>query len=545
MAASPLVQRGPDGAVGPRAADLAVVAALVLGFAVASAALAARTGAWGLPHNDDWAMLRIAQRLAETGEVRLVGWNRMSLVGQSVPGAAALRLSGGGVTTLQALDLAAAALLPAVAYALLRRFLPPGRSALGALTVVGTCELWLLSTSFMTDVLAALLVLGSVLLGVAAVRAPGRRAARLLLVGSVAVGLWACTVREGALAAPAAVLVAALATRRDLRRTAWASAAAGGAAVAAFELWRRSLAGDDPPVLAVDPVATAAHGAEALFWTGLVLSPVTLFLSRWWRRRRAWLAVGLAGCVAVAVSRGLDRPLFPANYLSQRGGYSTAELGSRAVLVPGVVWAGVCGVAVVSAGVLVERLADRRSRSVAARGDPAARVLAWFVGLTVAGLLAQDVVGQTTYSRYLLALPPVLAVLVLQSVPPAGTAAAPRRLAWLGSGALLVAAGALAVVLTAGTLRSDTARWTAAQELVDAGVDPMSIAVGQEWSGWHTAVPAVHAGRDAPGDQGWWTGMFSDASECWLVAVDDRGRAGYRLVAAGPGVWVFRAETAC
>ena len=64
MAASPLVQR---------AADRVVVVALVLGFAAASAALAARTGAWGLPHNDDWAMLRIAQRLAETGEVRLVG----------------------------------------------------------------------------------------------------------------------------------------------------------------------------------------------------------------------------------------------------------------------------------------------------------------------------------------------------------------------------------------------------------------------------------------------------------------------------------------
>jgi hypothetical protein len=542
VAASPLVQREPDAAGAPRATDRVVVAALVLGFAAASAALAARTGAWGIPHNDDWAMLRIAQRLADTGEVRLVGWNRMSLVGQSLLGAGALRLAGGGVATLQAVDLAAAALLPAVAYALLRRFLPPGRAALGALTLVGTCELWLLSTSFMTDVLAALLVLGSLLLGVAAVRAPARTA-RPLLVGAVAVGLWAFTVREGALAAPVAVLVGVLAGRRDLRSAAWASAAVGGVAVAAFELWRRSLAGDDPPVLAVDLVATAAHVVEALLWTGLVLSPVTLLLGRWWRRGRAWLAVGLAGCLAVWVGEGLDRPLFPANYLSQRGGYATAELGSRAVLVPDAVWALVCVVAVVSAGVLVERLADRRSRPVAARTDPAARVLVWFLALTAAGLLVQDVVGQTTYSRYLLALPPVLAVLVLQSVPSA--AAAPPRRAWVGASVLLAASCALAVVLTAGTLRSDTARWTAAQELVDAGVDPMSIAAGQEWSGWHSAVPAVHAGRDAPGDRGWWTGMFSDASECWLVAVDGRERAGYRLVSAGAGVWVFRAETTC
>jgi hypothetical protein len=39
--------------------------------------------------------------------------------------------------------------------------------------------------------------------------------------------------------------------------------------------------------------------------------------------------------------------------------------------------------------------------------------------------------------------------------------------------------------------------------------------------------------------------MFSGASECWLVAVDDRERAGYRLVSAGSGVWVSRAETTC
>ena len=39
--------------------------------------------------------------------------------------------------------------------------------------------------------------------------------------------------------------------------------------------------------------------------------------------------------------------------------------------------------------------------------------------------------------------------------------------------------------------------------------------------------------------------MFSDASECWLVALDDRPRAGYRLVRAADGVWVFRADGPC
>jgi hypothetical protein len=73
----------------------------------------------------------------------------------------------------------------------------------------------------------------------------------------------------------------------------------------------------------------------------------------------------------------------------------------------------------------------------------------------------------------------------------------------------------------------------------------MAIAAGQEWSGWHTSGVAVHGRRDAPGDQAWWTGMFSDASECWLVAMDPGERVGYRLVRAEDGVWVFRAEAAC
>ena len=520
----------------------------MLGFAVASAALAAATGSWGIPHNDDWSMLRIAEHLADTGELRLLGWNRMSLVGQSVPAAGVLRLAGGGVATLQAVNLVAATAVLALATLLLRRFLPPGRATLGAMTLLGTCELWLLSTSFMTDVSAAALVLGSLLLGVAALRAPGRRAARLLLAGAVLVGLWAFTVREGALAAPAAVLLVVVASRcrTDLRAVAWPLAVGGLVAAGLFELWRRSLGGDDAPVVVVDVGDTTAHLLEALFWTGLVLSPVTLFLAARWRRRRTWLAAGVAGCLAVALRLGLDRSMFPPNYLSPRGAYPTAELGPRATLVPAGVWAGVCVVAVVSAGVLLERLAvrvtDRHRRPAEDRTDPAAAVLPWFLALTAAGFGVQDLVGQNTYSRYLLVLPPVVAVLVLRSVPRPASRSRERT---AGAVVLLSALVTLAVVLTAGTLRSDTARWTAAQELVDRGVDPMSIAVGQEWSGWHTKTAAVHAGRDAPGDQGWWTGMFSDASECWLVATDDRPHTGYRLVSAEPGAWVFRAEAAC
>ena len=508
-----------------------VAAVLALAFAAASAGVAAVAGGWGIPHNDDWAALRIAQHLADTGRFRLLGWNRPALAGQSWPAAGVLRLTGGGVATLQAVSLAAAALVLAAAYLLLRRFVGAGRAALGAAVLLGTPELWLLSTSFMTDALAAALGLGSLLLGVMALQAPTRRAAVVPFVGALAVGSWGVTVRDAAVAAPAAVLVTALLPRRgvDLRALAWPSAVVLSLGVGGFEWWRRSLPDGDPPAVTVDLAATAGHVLEALFWVGLVLSPVTLVVARW-RRPATWVAIAVAGCLAAVLRLALARPLFPANYLSARGAYLSAGLGVRAPLVPGWLWPGVCVLAVGSAGVVLSRLAALRPR----RED--GTVLAVFLALTLGGLLGEDLLGQATYSRYLLVVPPVLAVFLLRE---------PGAVRWRRPVALVAGLTALAVVLTAGTLRSDAARWQAASALVAEGVDPMSIAAGQEWSGWHTAGVAVHARRDAPGDQAWWTGMFADASECWLVTLDGRPRAGYRLVRAGSGVWVARSVAPC
>jgi len=520
---------------------------VVLAFAASSWVLAGWAGGRGIPHNDDWSLIRIAQHLAGTGEFRLLGWNRAALAGQSWPAAALLRLTGGGVATLQAFHLAAAALALAAAYLLLRRSLGPGRAALGAFTLLGTPELWLLSTSVMTDALAAALVLGSLLLGVVAVQAPHRRAATAPLLGSLLLGLWAFTVREAALAAPVAVLLAAALPRRSasasLRVLALPAGAVVAVAVLAFELWRRALAAGDPPRLGLDPAATVGHALEALFWIALVLSPVTLCWAARWRSPRTWWAVAAAGGLAAVLRLGLDRPLFPANYLSQRGAYVSAGLGTRAALLPDWLWLVVCGVAVVSAGVLLGRLADQvRGEKRAVRDAAAALpVHSAFLALTLGGLLVEDVLGQTTYSRYLLVLPPVLAAFLLREPRPARSGVRPGA----ASAGLLCVLCALAAVLTAGTLRSDAARWQAAASLVAQGVDPMQIAAGQEWSGWHTSGVAEHDQRDAPGDVAWWTGMFGDASECWLVAMDGRPRAGYRLERAGSGVWVFRAEGGC
>ena len=57
---------------------------LVAAFALVVVAMAASlsTGSWWIPHNDDWAFTRIAERFARTGDTSLTGWNNMSVVGQ-------------------------------------------------------------------------------------------------------------------------------------------------------------------------------------------------------------------------------------------------------------------------------------------------------------------------------------------------------------------------------------------------------------------------------------------------------------------------------
>ena len=37
------------------------------------------TGSWWIPHNDDWAFTRIAERFAQTGDTSLIGWNNMNV----------------------------------------------------------------------------------------------------------------------------------------------------------------------------------------------------------------------------------------------------------------------------------------------------------------------------------------------------------------------------------------------------------------------------------------------------------------------------------
>ena len=80
----------------------------------------------GIPHNDDWAYSRIALDLAEHGELNLVGWNQMNLVGHLVWALPFVALLGASLETLHIAQAVAAALGLVAVYLLVRRFASVG-----------------------------------------------------------------------------------------------------------------------------------------------------------------------------------------------------------------------------------------------------------------------------------------------------------------------------------------------------------------------------------------------------------------------------------
>ncbi|MFK3981018.1 hypothetical protein ACI2K4_11650 [Micromonospora sp. NPDC050397] len=540
------------------AAPRVVLAAALTVVVLAPVVLAVVSGSLAIPHNDAWSYSRIGQRFGETGEIRLLGWNRSALVGQIV----VLGPLAASVTAQQIFVALLAGVAVLACYDLLAPAVGRFRAALAALVLAIWPELGLLATSFMSDVPALAAVLGCLALG----RRALARGSLPLLAGSLAVGLWGATIREQALAAPVAVLLAALgsadppgwrgrpigataavppgrpigataavppvggevgspvrAAIRFLarRRAVLAAGTAFGVAFLAFEWWRRTLTGDDPPApLPDDPVLPDLLDVtvRGYFLLAIAVSPVVLAVARPWRWR-APARLTAAGVGAVAVLAWHDYRLhgfLMSDYLLPRGPYPAAFRGDRSMFGEPVFQ--VLALLAAVSGVLLAGLLVQRWR----RLDPMAR---WFLLVTVGGLLATRAAGQTVFGRYLVVLVPVLLLVAL---------AGPRRPrpGWAGVVTGLGAAGflaALSLVVTAYGSALDAARWRAGEELVASGVPATDIDAGFEWSGYHApnGVDYVPKGTSLVN---WYGAKFADNRPCYVLASSAQSEPGWHLV---------------
>ncbi|WP_336639706.1 glycosyltransferase family 39 protein [Micrococcus luteus] len=491
--------------------DAVIVTALIVALVVLPAIVAGTAGALWIPHNDSWAHSRIAASFAETGRVHLVGFNRASMVGMMVPlGSLASSVVGQHVFVM----LCGAAMI-GFSYGTARRVLPRGRSLLVAALVGVAPGFALLSTSYMTDVPMMAGIAGGLYFGARYLDGGGV----LNLIGSMAFGLWATTVREQGLAAVAAVAVTAWLVRRDRRRVIFVASLVTLVAIAAFEVWRRSQPGDDPPM--VDPTVGGAVRALAMGVMTLmfVCSPAVLLGATKPRSAAAW-SFGTAGALTTAgLVFLLGRGALLGNYLAADGAYMAMSHGARDTVPGWLLWCA-AGLAILAGttvaalcGDVVARARRRPGRPWRPAGQPVVLLMASFLLIYLAGITVQTFSGQAMFERYLYPLIVPLSVLVLRATR---TRAAQRAAA--ATAALIVVASTALVTLH--TWSSTGVVWQAAEELVAEGLAPQDVDAGFAWVGLHSNVGVAEdpARSDVVGG---WAALFSDSRQCAVVSMGD------------------------
>ena len=172
--------------------------------------LSAAAGAIGVPGNDAWVYMRGADSLYRTGSIDMPG-HTAAAIGQIVMVQPLLWLSGGNPWAFTAFGLVMALIGVAATYLLARRFVGTGSAVMVGLLVVAFPGFARESAAFMTDVPAFTLIMLCLLLGTRWLQGDGGRAT---LVASLAAGVLGVSIREFAIAAPSAILVAAWARNR-------------------------------------------------------------------------------------------------------------------------------------------------------------------------------------------------------------------------------------------------------------------------------------------------------------------------------------------
>jgi hypothetical protein len=539
--------------------------------------LSATTGSLSIPHNDAWSYSRIAEEFGRSGELHLLRWNRAALIGQIV----VLGPLASSITAQQIFVALLAAVAVLACYDLLAPAIGQFRAACAALVLAVWPELGLLATSFMSDVPALAAILGCLALGRRALAGSSLP----FLAASLTVGLWGATIREQTIAAPAAVLLTALVQvwtadpgqhhhrRRGgglfRRRAVLGLGAAFTAGFVAFELWRRSLTGDDRPAAPLLDTTMLPNVLDltvrGYFLLAIAVSPAVFAVVRPWRwSGAAWLAS--AGTAAVAVLAWHNYRLhgfLMSDYISLPGPYWSVLVGDRSMINNTVLRA--LALLAGASGVLLAGLVVERGRRLAP-------LLRWFLLLTVGGMLATRAAGQAVFGRYLIVLIPVLLYLVLAErdrpaaqtgpepqptlVPqrePLAPAGATKRawMAWPRAAVVLAVTGFLAglsLTITAYGSALDAARWDAGRQLVASGVPATDIDAGFEWTGYHSPNGVQPAPPDAPRINRY-SAKFSGNRPCFAVASSAQSQPNWRLlgtasyrtyVVTGTGrLWVY------
>jgi hypothetical protein len=516
---------------------------IVLVGAIAPVVIARHFGAFGIPRGDDVAYILSAFRFADAGKIDGNHWPSMNLVGQLVMSAPAVWLFGHRVAALQLEVVALSAAGLFAVFDLAKQLLSPRRALFVAL-LVAVGPLWAsLTVSYYTDVPAFAFAMVSLALGARAVRRDGISMA--MFFASLGAGFIAFTVREYALVVPLAVGLTALWAGRgwDARRHHQiVSALAGLVTLAAVVVaWRRTLPGfenftlEAPTLDSVD--VTARRAVESALLLGLLVSPAVMLAgplrvirAAWARARWVTLVVGLYSFVLLG--RDYLLPGQTPGFLSLDSvilNQWTLGVRSRPVLVPESLLKSLALLGLLSLIVLVcgaippASNAGARARAGHVR-PPTSPALA-MVALATAGFVGASVLASALhtpfFTRYLLALIPLLVMLVLSSSTARISGTRWTRVAAVTAFVVVSAFGA---VYGATSASFDGTKWDVARAAAAHANDPRLVDGGFEWNNWHARTVEYRFAAHP-------------RATCIGLAVEGRPSSADRTVVSASQVW--------
>ena len=510
--------------------DLVALAALTTTGVGVLLWLSAAAGAIGVPSNDDWVYMRGANSLYRSGVVDMPGHTAAS-IGQVVLVQPLLWLSVGNPWAFTAFGLSMTALGVMAAYLLARRFVGTGSAVMVVMLMLAFPGFGREAASFMTDVPTCALALWCLLLGARWLQGDG---GRMTLAASLAIGLAAISVREFAIAAPAAILIAAWARHRVGQRpmlsvatVLFATGVVGIFAAAASIPGRGALGGADPRQL--------PFLAPAFMTLAAVLLPAAVVAMG--RRLASFSAATILGAALGCLA--LELPGMPLlGNLWAPSGVAGDELlsGSRGSVIGANAWA-LSGQLALFASILVAALALRWcQRSVVGVNSPSTAItrairvarsheapLLLFLAVYAAELALIASIGPP-FDRYLYPMVPVAAILLLRwsgQPSPLGRsrAFAHGAFVWLAASAFMIATNSFAY---------DAARYRGGEAAVAMGYDARTVDAGYEWVGYH-ADSAGNTGSRRYGLMGY-DDRFMTSRPCAVLSSSPLDADGFTLI---------------
>ncbi|HLY12829.1 MAG TPA: hypothetical protein VKR24_00645, partial [Candidatus Limnocylindrales bacterium] len=433
-----------------------------------------------------------------------------------------------------------------------RQFLGPGRAALATTTLLIFPGYLAYATSFMTDVPTLAFAMTCLALGAVALR---HRPVRIpWLLASAVAGCLAFSIREFAIAALVAVVLAAICAEPRRVQT-WTVALGAAASCLLLVVVKSTLPGQDlgSPVGYVSTGIDLSQLVEALACVSLALLPAILIALVHSRRtwRRADMVIGAElGFLVIAYQlfewyqNGTIPIVFLNNLANQRGvpGWQQVLLGTRPLLFSDVAWLALSGLALVAsvlglivgagvAGSLIRSYRRSLRGAAEALGTPVGMV-ALFSGLFGGGIAVYGVHWAVSDRYYWPLVVPMATLLLYLAAEAASRSQIDASIAKLKVTGLAAAAltgiGLVAVVLMLNSFAFDSARWRAGEQLAQLGVAPDELDAGYEWVGSH-APSLANSVRPGSGVT-FYEGYFSGYLACGVVSADIWSDAGYELV---------------